>query len=457
MVMDPSKEILGWADENLVLSNPVYINLKKRGQEETIMRKHVQPKIKCFSMRNGCIIIPFGCGKAISGMIRKGDIVWDFAKDHKTDFGKMPCAVRLFDYQQKAVEGLLNAKGGVLKAACGSGKTYIGIELLRRLGLRFLWLCGKGDLLEQTKLNFERLYPGIELGTITEGEVNMGKDGTISTVQTLVNVDYRLYQDEFNVVVVDECHTVTSSPTNRQMYAKVLARCKAKYKYGLTATPKRQDGLTKLIYANIGMSPSGTFFPSYTIKDSETQSLVSKYIEFRLPTEDSFDYLLPDGSIDYNMLLNYLATDKERTKIICGEVKRLVSQEHRKVALLSYRVEHCNMLHKALMDIGVRSSIVTGKSKKSDRRETISVPEGWDVIISTTHLFKEGLDIKSLDTVFIALPFKDANAIQQSEGRAERPLDGKNEPLFIFAHDANIPFCNAVERKMRRIVNRKRR
>lgn len=285
----------------------------------------------------------------------------------------------------------------------------------------------------------------------------MGEDGTISTVQTLINVDYRLYQDEFNVVIVDECHTVTSSPTNRQMYAKVLARCKAKYKFGLTATPKRQDGLTRLIYANIGMSANGTFFPAYQIKDSETQSLVAKYEEFKLNTEDSFDYLLKDGSIDFNMLLDYLAKNRQRTTAICEKIADLVNKEHRKVALLSYRVEHCEALYDALTKIGIRAGIVTGKSKKKDRKETIEAPQDWDVIVSTTHLFKEGLDIKSLDTVFIALPFKDANAIQQSEGRAERPLEGKNEPLFIFAHDENIPFCNAVERKMRRIVNRKRR
>lgn len=456
-VIEPSQEILDWADKNLILSNPVFVNLMKRGQTETIQRKHVQPKVKCFVMRNNSIILPFGVGKAIGSMIRKGEVVWNFAPDHKTDFGKMPCNVSLFDYQTKAVEKLIEAKGGILKAACGAGKTYIGIELCRRLGLRFLWLCGKGDLLNQTKFNFEKLYPNIKVGTITEGEVNMGEDGTISTVQTLINVDYRLYQDEFDVVVVDECHTVTSSPTNRQMYAKVLARCKAKYKYGLTATPSRQDGLTKLIYANIGLSPNGTFYPAHTIKDSETQSLVSKYEEFVLDTEKSYYYLFKDGSIDYNKLLDYLAGNGERNFKICAEVQRLIEQEHRKVALLSYRVNHCQWLYSELFNIGMKVGIVTGKSNKKDRKETIEVPENWDVIISTTHLFKEGLDIKALDTVFIALPFKDANAIQQSEGRAERPLEGKNEPLFVFAHDKNISFCNDVERKMRRIVCRKRK
>ena len=65
--------------------------------------------------------------------------------------------------------------------------------------------------------------------------------------------------------------------------------------------------------------------------------------------------------------------------------------------------------------------------------------------------------MKALDTVVVALPFKDPTGIQQSEGRAERPLDGKNEPLFVYAYDKNIPYCESVEKKMRRIVTRRRK
>lgn len=456
-VYEPSSEVVSWVEETLTLTNPVYVNLIRRGQQETIQKRHVQPKIKCYSVKNGAYIVPFGCLRALWPMISKGEYSLEFAPAHKTDFGNMPCNVSLFDYQEEAVSKLIEAKGGILKAGCGSGKTYIGIEVLRRLGLRFLWLCGKGDLLNQTKENFERLYPRIKLGTITEGEVNMGEDGTISTVQTLINVDYRMYQDEFNVVVVDECHSCTSNPQTRQMYAKVLARCKARYKYGLTATPSRQDGLARLIYANLGTSPRGTFRPTHEIKDSQTQSLRAKYQAFALDTPSSFDYLANDGSVDFNKLMDYLLTNEARNEAMCREIKRLIDEEHRKIAVLSYRREHVYALESILKELGVRCGSVTGATKKKDRKEILSAPDDWDAVISTVHLFKEGLDIKALDTVFIALPFKDPTGIQQSEGRAERPMEGKQEPLFVYAFDMNIPYCESVEKKMRRIVNRKRK
>ena len=43
VVYNPITEVKQWAEDNLVLNNPVYVNLIKRGQQETIARKHVQP------------------------------------------------------------------------------------------------------------------------------------------------------------------------------------------------------------------------------------------------------------------------------------------------------------------------------------------------------------------------------------------------------------------------------
>lgn len=451
----PTPEVVAWLEEELTLTNPLYRNLMRRGQEMLIRKKHVSEKIKCYAVRNGSYIVPFGLLRGLWPMIKDSNLVLKFAPEHHTEFGKMPCNVDLFGYQKEAVDELIKAKGGLLKAGCGSGKTYIGIEVLRRLGLRFLWLCGKSDLLNQTMENIKSVYPNADIGTITDGEVHMGCDGTISTVQTMVNVDHRLYEDEFNVVVTDECHAIVANPATRQMYAKVLSRCKARYKYGLTATPTRQDGLVKMIYAYIGLSPRGTFYPTHTIKDSDTQSLQAKYETFELDTKESYEYLNSDGTIDFNAILNYLQNDAQRTHKICRKTVQLV-KEGRKIALLTSRVDHSSAIVDELRSMGVNCGCVTGRTNRKERKETLGNPDDWDVIVSTVQLFKEGLDIKALDTVFIALPFKDAVGIQQSEGRAERPLEGKMEPLFVFAFDKNIPYCQQAERKMRRVVNRRR-
>ena len=49
------------------------------------------------------------------------------------------------------------------------------------------------------------------------------------------------------MVIVDECHHAASDT-----FKKVLKEVKAKYVYGVTATPKRSDGLEKINYMFLG-------------------------------------------------------------------------------------------------------------------------------------------------------------------------------------------------------------
>ena len=49
-------------------------------------------------------------------------------------------------------------------------------------------------LLNQTLKEMKALYPFLDIGTITDGKINMGKDGTISTVQTLSKIDLEIYK-----------------------------------------------------------------------------------------------------------------------------------------------------------------------------------------------------------------------------------------------------------------------
>ena len=53
--------------------------------------------------------------------------------------------------------------------------------------------------------------------------------------------------EQYGMVIVDECHHAASNTI-----ANVLKNVKAKYVYGVTATPKRADGLEKINYMLIG-------------------------------------------------------------------------------------------------------------------------------------------------------------------------------------------------------------
>jgi len=194
-----------WIQDTLTVTNPTWATLKRIGKEDTIRFKHIPEKMNLYSIRGNITIVPFGVLSAI----------WTYIKDYPyelrfNDNGFMKCrndkiAQPLFDYQEEAVQELIKQKGGLLSAACGAGKTQIGLELAHRIGRKFLWLTHTHDLLNQTLKRANYLYPNMKIGTITEGKVDIGEDGAIATVQTLANIDEELYKNEFDVVIVDEC------------------------------------------------------------------------------------------------------------------------------------------------------------------------------------------------------------------------------------------------------------
>lgn len=95
----------------------------------------------------------------------------------------------------------------------------MGIEILHRLNKKFLWLVHTKDLLNQALEDMHMLFPNLDVGLITEGKVNIGKDGAIATIQTLVNIDPDLYADQFGTVVCDEClpgDSLISTPNGKK-------------------------------------------------------------------------------------------------------------------------------------------------------------------------------------------------------------------------------------------------
>ena len=83
------------------------------------------------------------------------------------------------------------------------------------------------------------------LGTITEGKANIGQTMTFATIQTMGKMDLELYRDEWDCIIVDECHRVSGTSTAVTQFSKVLNALRARHKYGLSATVHRADGLIK--------------------------------------------------------------------------------------------------------------------------------------------------------------------------------------------------------------------
>jgi len=323
----------------------------------------------------------------------------------------------LYDYQQEALERAKKARNGVLVAPCGSGKTQIGLAICADLGFNTLWLTHTHELLKQSMDRAKR-YLDIPMGTITAGKVNAGGCLTFATVQTMAKIDLTEFKDFWDVIIVDECHKCVGTPTQITMFWKVLSSLSARYKIGLTATPKRGDGMERAMLALLGPK-----FYEIT-RDQVKGTTVPLNVIEPIPTnwEPDFEKVLnPDGTLNYVNLITDCTKNGNRNLVLANAINTAAKMGP--TLVLSERVKHLEILSE-LCDYSKGN---LSSSKKSERKDLLNAIQNGEirVLFATYAIAKEGLDIPCLEHLVMASPIKDEIAVTQSAGRVMRKCGSK--------------------------------
>ena len=383
------------------------------------------------------VVLPHGI---ISELKDGVEIIEKYSDFESVDYNS---TIELRDYQQKAIESAIKQGCGVLQLPCGAGKTMIGLGLIAQIGGRALWLTNKKELLQQAKdrarqyFNCDKSY----FGTITEGKENASKL-TFATVQTLANKDLDDYKDYFDIVVVDECHHCVGTVKSMSQFDKVLSKLNCKYKFGLTATPNRDDGLETAMYCILGKT---CFRMS---KDDIAENFChvtvarfnAKYDEQGNEYIDDIDEITDiDGTLSPVKLGDFLSGNKTRNKTI---VDILADLKGEPTLVLSARTKHLQNL-KELYDGEAKGKSayidgkMTSKKAKEERQQILDDMRNGDidVLFATYTLAKEGLDIPILQNVVLAYPTKNETTITQSCGRVERVHPNKKRGFIVDIED----------------------
>ena len=425
----PSKELVRWCEKNLIISNPEYS--KK-------LRMHFwlgdTPKdLYLYESHGEALVLPYGVLRDILPMISSAKVYRAFTERTEVNFD---CSVPLYDYQREAVDAVKDQKFGILQSRAGSGKTQMGIALMAELGLRTLWLTHTKDLLNQSKARAELYMSSDLIGTITEGKVNIGSGVTFATVQTMCRLDLERYRDIWDVVIVDECHRCSGTPTAMTQFYKVLNNLAARHKFGLSATVHRSDGTIKATYALLGKVV-------YTVPDEAVADRVMQVGIKRCytGTGHSRECMNTDGTLNYTKLITYLCEDFDRNHFIGSEIA--ANAEHPSL-ILSDRLDHLETLM-SMLPQGMKENAVmisgkmTSKTGKAKREQAINdMRQGKKRFLFATYsLAKEGLDIPCLERLYLATPQKDYAVVTQSIGRIARTCEGKQDPIcYDFIDDA---------------------
>ena len=422
-IENPTQEALMWCKKNLTIANPEYA--KK-------VRMHfwvgdTPSKLSLYEQEGNNLILPFGTLRTLPDCIAKeSTFTSSFPAPVGVVYGGVD--VPLDDYQKDAVEAVYKAQYGILQSPAGSGKTQMGIALLKKYGKRALWLTHTLDLLRQSKEHAERYVDKFLIGTVTEGKVNIGKGITFATIQTMCKLDLPRYRDLWDVIIVDECHRCSGTPTAMTQFYKVLNSLAARHKFGLSATVHRSDGMIEATYAILG-------HVIYTVPDKAVGDRIMKVGILPVGTgvEISRECLNTDGTLNYSKLITYLTENLCREEVIVNTIKL---NEGKSCLILSDRLGHLEHLMQWLpahmrRDAVMVSGKMTTKKGKAEREKAIEDMRSGKkkYLFATYALAKEGLDIPRLERLFLTTPQKDYAVVTQSIGRIARVCEGKAKPI----------------------------
>ena len=436
-IIESTDDIREWIYNTLKVANPEYQKKMQLG----LWIGNTPKELKLYRISGNNIIIPYGAYKSLYNTFPYlRDIVTsvDLSQNKHVNYN---ANISLYPYQKNAVESLVNANGGILKSKAGSGKTRMGIALICRLGLKTLWLTHTNELLNQSYNAAAEFIDKKLLGKITNGNIQIADGITFATVQTLSKADLNALRYEWDMVVVDECHRASMSVTRATMFSKVLNNLACRYKYGLSATLHRADGLIKCTYALLG----GV---AHTVPDSVVNTMRVKIQRKDTGVQISRKCLDTDGTLCYAKLINYLAENGKRNYIISNDIEELMRQGH-SIIVLSDRVEHLNALKQTLSEWGkLETVILHGKVKKADREQALKEmrKKKKHILLATYQLAKEGLDVPCLDRLLLATPVKDYAIVVQSVGRIARVCESKGTPV-VYDYVDNIGFLENMWKK----------
>lgn len=316
--------------------------------------------------------------------------------------------------QARAIEALADSEGGILELGCGKGKTVSMLAEVKRAKVPTLIVVNNTTLINQWKEECER-WLGMT-PTIVRGPKRDFSNLTIAMLHTLAqNPPSDEEADKYGIIVFDECHHL-SAPTFNAVCPMFQG-----YRFGLTATKRREDGMENLYLYHLGPV-------LYSDLSTELEPEVF-FIQtgVQLTPQEIQDIKSTEDMINVSRLRSLLAQKEDRNTLILQEIEKALAIG-RRILVLGHIVSHLEYLSGEIPGAG----LCVGKVAPKKRHKIL---EECDVVFGTTSLVAEGLDAPWLDTLFIITPMKGKGLFQQALGRILRVHPGKKDPIASVFED----------------------
>lgn len=397
----------------LSLENPAYLDAVKMGR----WTGKIPQYLHYYTWKGGALVVPRGFTGQLINMAKQAGLPYQIFDRRRSLPGMdLTFTGTLKPFQQEAVNSVLARDNGVLQAPTGSGKTVMALGVIAERKQPVLVVVHTKELLNQWKERIETFLdiPKEDVGVIGSGKARIGDKVTVGIINSIYPISHQI-KDRFGFILVDECHRCPS-----RTFTEAVTAFDSKYMLGLSATPYRRDGLTKLIGWHLG--------PQVKV---EQAALTEKDIILDVEVVIRETCFTPgvDPAEEYSRMLSELCEDPERNILIADDVVKEATNGGGTCLVLSDRRTHCEALGAMLRDKNIEAGVLTGATPNKEREAIVDHLNAGDikVLVATGQLIGEGFDCKGLSTLFLTTPVKFSGRLLQYLGRIVRPAPGKDK------------------------------
>lgn len=307
---------------------------------------------------------------------------------------------------------------GVIVSPTGSGKTIMALGIISVWpNAKSLILTHRLDILSQFEQRARQYLPDFPIQVLKKDNRDEITGQIIcSTIQTMTKCISDDVMSRFDIIICDECHHIAD---RNGMFAKFLNGNLAPVKVGFTATPPTDRAKLLVLEGTLG-----PVIGELSIEAGQEKGIISKPFTtlVNVPANPS----IKEEKIYKKIYDKGIVNNRTRNKKII-EIAKERATENKTSLIIVKEIPHGDNLYNMAKLMKLKTVFVRGSTASSARLAAKKTLQNKTVdCVICTDVWREGIDIPSLDCIIMAYGGKSKIQTLQGVGRGLRTFKGKD-------------------------------